>query len=296
MSIGGSMSLERALEQLSRTPMPILAGGTDFYPALRDAPAPEQVLDVSRIEGLRGIQKTASGYRLGAATTWSDVIAAPLPRVFKALKDAAREVGSVQIQNAGTVAGNLCNASPAADGVPPLLTLNASVELASVRGTRLVALQEFILGPRQTCRLADEIMIAVHIPEMGDTACSEFVKLGARRYLVISIVMASLMLEADEQGQLQEVRVAVGACSAVACRLRQLESVLQGQFMTAELLSLVTPPLVAELAPIDDVRGSAEYRMQVVVQLIRLLLARGMQSVKNAPRGTVGSRSPEGSS
>jgi len=282
------MSLASALEQLSRTPLPILAGGTDFYPALGDAPAPARVLDVSRIEGLRGLQRTPSGWRIGAATTWSDVIAAPLPPVFRTLKLAAKEVGSVQIQNAGTIAGNLCNASPAADGVPPLLTLNAVVELASVRGKRMLPLHEFILGSRLTARRDDEMLVAVHVPDMSDSARSEFVKLGARRYLVISIVMASVVLIPDEQkDSLQEVRMAVGACSAVARRLHHLEAVLQGQPLGADLSSLVTPSLLAELTPIDDVRGSADYRLHVVRQLIRELLARAQQALLGVSPGSV---------
>lgn len=279
MSIDGSLSLDHALEQLSRSAMPILAGGTDFYPALRDAPAPDHLLDVTRIEGLRGIRKTSSGWCLGAATSWSDVIREPLPAVFNGLKAAAREVGSVQIQNAATLGGNLCNASPAADGVPPLLALNATVELASIRGTRLLPLQDFILGPRRTACLEDELLIAVHVPDTHDTAWSEFVKLGARRYLVISIVMASIVLVPDAKGRLEDVRIAVGACSAVAQRLRRLESVLQGQPLHADLQSRVSPALFSELAPIDDVRGSADYRLLVVQQLLRRLLANGLHAL-----------------
>lgn len=283
MRIDEPVSLDRALEQLARTPMPILAGGTDFYPALRDAAAPGEVLDVSRIEALRGIRRTESGWRIGAATTWSEVIRQPLPAVFDALKAAAREVGSVQIQNAATVGGNLCNASPAADGVPPLLALDASVELASVRGTRRLPLQEFILGPRTTARCDDEMLVAVHVPDVDEAARSEFVKLGARRYLVISIVMASIVLVPDAQGRLQGVRIAVGACSGVARRLHHLEQVLQGQSLYADLQSLITPSLFAELTPIDDVRGSAAYRQQVAQQLVRRLLASGLQALVHSP-------------
>lgn len=279
MSIEREMSLDRALEKLSRTGMPILAGGTDFYPALRDAPAPPRLLDVTRIQGLRGIERNDTGWRLGAATTWSDVIREPLPGLFNGLKVAAREVGSVQIQNAATLGGNLCNASPAADGVPPLLALDASVELASTQGTRQLPLSEFILGPRCTARRPDELLVAIHVPATHEAACSGFMKLGARRYLVISIVMASVVLVPDDTGRLKDVRLAVGACSAVAQRLHRLESVLRGQLVQADLLSLVMPQLFAELAPIDDVRGSAEYRLQVVQQILRRLLADGLHSL-----------------
>ena len=108
----------------------ILAGGTDFYPALGAKPLRENVLDINGLAELRGIAETPAHIVIGARTTWTDIVRAPLPPAFDALKQAAREVGSVQIQNAGTVAGNICNASPAADGVPALLVLDAEVELA----------------------------------------------------------------------------------------------------------------------------------------------------------------------
>jgi CO/xanthine dehydrogenase FAD-binding subunit len=196
-----------------------------------------------------------------------------LPAVFDALKAAASEVGSVQIQNSATVAGNLCNASPAADGVPPLLTLDARVELASVRGTRELALADFILGPRSTARAADELMVAINIPHIDDSARSHFVKLGARRYLVISIVMASITLLADDNDHLQHVRIAVGACSSVAQRLCELEKILIGQSIHDDIVSLVTPVMLSELDPINDVRGSRAYRLAVVQQLVCRLLA-----------------------
>ena len=123
-------TLDEALGRLADTDLPVLAGGTDFYPMLLDGPPPENVLDVSAIADLKGVAQIGSTWRIGAGTTWSELIRAELPSAFDALKAAGREVGSVQIQNRATVAGNLCNASPAADGVPPLLALNACVELA----------------------------------------------------------------------------------------------------------------------------------------------------------------------
>ena len=144
-------------------------------------------------------------------------MAAPLPGGFDALKAAAREVGSVQIQNRGTVAGNLCNASPAADSVPPLLALDAGVELTSPRGARLMPLADFILGNRRPSG-ADEILTAILVPRTIDGP-SAFLKLGARRYLVISIAMVAAALERDGDGAIAEARIAVGSCSAVAQRL-----------------------------------------------------------------------------
>ncbi len=132
-----------------------LAGATDFYPAAttRQAwfqPSPRAILDLSGLDELRGIGMTADGIRIGALATWSDMIAAPLPPAFDALRQAARQVGGVQIQNRGTLAGNLCNASPAADGAPPLLALDAAVELRCAAGVRRLSLAAFLQGNRRT--------------------------------------------------------------------------------------------------------------------------------------------------
>ena len=193
------------------------------------------------------------------------------PPLFDGLKRAARDVGGRQIQNAGTVAGNLCNASPAADGVPPLLVLDAEVEIASRRGVRRIALGAFITGNRRTVLAPDELMVAIHVPRPQRPATSAFVKLGARRYLVISIAMAAATLEI-EAGRIVTARVAVGACSAVARRLPALERELAGAPVDRALIERVQSAHLAPLAPIDDVRGSAAYRQDAVLTLLRRLL------------------------
>jgi CO/xanthine dehydrogenase FAD-binding subunit len=208
---------------------------------------------------------------LGATTTWSELLAADLPPAFDGLRQAAREVGGRQIQNAGTLAGNLCNASPAADGVPPLLALDAEVELASRTGTRRLPLAQFITGNRRTALAADELLVAIRVPEPRHEARSGFLKLGARRYLVISIAMASAVLE-SVAGRVQAARIAVGACSAVAQRLPSLEAGLVGARLDAGLPDRVERAHLSPLRPIDDVRGSAEYRSEAVVTLLRRLL------------------------
>ena len=266
--------LEEALEVLSAGPVRILAGGTDFYPALRDRPVAFDTLDITRIEGLRGIELTDRGWRIGATTTWTDVVRADLPPAFDGLKAAAREVGSVQIQNGGTVAGNLCNASPAADGVPPLLSLDAEVELLSRAGRRTLALEDFITGARQTALGEGELVSAVLVPAQPEGARSAFSKLGARTYLVISIAMVAALLAPDAAGRVAHARIAVGACSPVACRLPELEAALVGAaFEPAALTACVDRGQLAPLSPIDDVRGAAGYRLEAVEELLRRALA-----------------------
>ena len=264
-------TLDEAVVQLTMPGIQILSGGTDFYPALGDRVVQNPVMDISGLGELRGISTQTNYVRIGGLTTWSDVIRAPLPRCFDALKSAAREVGSVQIQNRGTVAGNLCNASPAADGVPPLLALDAEVELASSWGARRLPLAEFLVGNRKTQRRPDELLTAVWVPRTLEDARSVFLKLGARRYLVISISMVAAVVDVED-GQVGAVRVAVGSCSAVARRLPALERDLMGATAEAGLAGLVTPAHLAPLAPIDDARATADYRLDASLTLIRRAL------------------------
>ena len=263
-------SLDEALQALAR-PWTVLAGGTDFYPARVGRTIDENVLDIGGIATLRGIAATSDGWRLGATTTWSELVEAELPPLFDGLKQAAREVGGRQIQNAGTIAGNLCNASPAADGVPPLLALDAEVELAGRAGTRRLPLSAFITGNRRTVLAPGELLVALHIAKPAHDARSAFLKLGARRYLVISIAMAAATLEVED-GRVVAGRIAVGACSAVAQRLPALETALVGATVDV-LAARVEASQLAPLSPIDDVRGSAGYRREAVMTLLRRLLA-----------------------
>lgn len=248
----------------------VLAGGTDFYPARVGRPLSQSVIDITRIDELRGITEFPDHWRIGATTTWTDLIRESLPPVFDGLKLAAREVGGRQVQNAGTLGGNLCNASPAADGVPALLSLDAKVELGDGQASRQLQLEEFILGNRRTALQAGEILTAVIIPKPArETARSTFLKLGARKYLVISLVMVAIVMETDETGTITNCQIAVGACSEVAKRLTSLEAQLTGQRLSPEIADQVADDIVNSLSPLDDVRASREYRFDAAVTLVR---------------------------
>jgi CO/xanthine dehydrogenase FAD-binding subunit len=261
--------LSAALAALDQRALTILAGGTDFYPARVGRFIDDDVLDITAIRELAGICEQAHHWRFGALVTWSDVIAAPLSPLFDGLRQAARAVGGVQIQNVGTIAGNLCNASPAADGVPCLMALDAEVELQSAAGMRRLAVQNFLTGNRKTNLRAREMVTAVLVPKRGLDARSTFLKLGSRRYLVISIVMVSACLEPAADGTVARARIAVGSASAVARRLPQLEAVLQGKRINSALADLVERRHLSVLDPIGDVRGTAEYRLDAATELIR---------------------------
>lgn len=264
-------TLDQAVSLLAATGGQILAGGTDFYPALGERLPHGDVVDITALDEIRGISIEADHFRIGGLTTWTQAIRTPLPRCFDALKAAAQEVGAVQIQNRATVAGNLCNASPAADGVPPLLALDAEVELASDEGSRRVPLAEFITGNRRTLRRPNEILTAVLVPRRLEDAASAFLKLGARRYLVISISMVAAVVRVED-GRVVEAHVAVGSCSASAKRLTDLERDLVGAPAKAGVGEVVKAGHLLPLSPIDDVRATADYRRDASLTLVRRAL------------------------
>ena len=266
-------TLEEAVGLLALPPGgQVLAGGTDFYPSVGERLPPGRVVDITALREIRGISIETNEIRIGGLTTWTELIGTPLPPCFDALKAAAREIGSVQIQNRGTLAGNVCNASPAADGVPPLLAFDAEVELISSGGKRRMPLAEFITGNRRTLLRPDEILAAIIVPRSIENASSAFLKLGARRYLVISISMVAAMLQADATGKVTAARVAVGSCSAVARRLPALEQRLFGTPARPGIASAVRREDLSVLSPIDDVRATVEYRLDASLTLVHRAL------------------------
>jgi len=258
--------LDTVLDALNSGKWTVAAGCTDLFPATERKVLPGPVLDITGVSELRGITRDDAGVWMGATTTWRDIINADLPGAFDGLKGAAREVGAMQIQNKGTLAGNLCNASPAADGVPPLLTLDAQVALSSVSGTRRLPLSEFLQGPRKTARSANELVTGVFIPKQALIGDSNFKKLGARKYLVISIAMCAARIVIDD-GIVTGAALAIGSCGPVATRLPDVESKLVGHPLDAA--QITDGDVAAYLSPIDDPRADADYRSHAAAQVMR---------------------------
>lgn len=278
MSYIAATQLSQALDVLAQGQAEVIAGGTDWFPALGERVFDGTLLDVTGIPDLNGITQTAEGWRIGATTCWSDIIRADLPPAFDGLKQAAREIGSVQIQNTGTIAGNLCNASPAADGVPPLLTLDAEVELASARARRRMPLADFLKGVRQTQRQPNELLSAIYVPAPPAAAQSAFLKLGSRRYLVISITMVSVVITLED-ARISAAKIAIGAASAVAQRMINLEARLTG-LRPEDLTDTITPEDFKTLSPITDVRGSAQYRREAVIAATHRALIKAIKGAE----------------
>lgn len=270
--------LNDATRLREQTGYPALAGGTDLYPAIENGVAVAGVIDLSQVMALRApISHDTQGWTIPALTTWTAILESDLPSQFDALKQAAVEVGGRQIQNAGTVGGNLCNASPAADGVTALLALDAEVMLQGRTGARVVPLADFILGNRRTVLGRDEILTAVRVRELPGPSASIFRKLGARRYLVISIVMAAVQIELDAHNRVRTARVAIGACSDRSLRIDAVESALRG--LTAPALSTfaISDNAMALLKPIDDVRSSAQFRRHAAKAVLE-------ETIRDIPR------------
>lgn len=260
-------TLDEALDALRDDPgLRVVAGGTDVYPALGVDVARAPLLDITGVSALGGVSLEADGLRIGALATWAELRRAGLPDGFAALLEAGREVGSPQIQNAATVVGNVCNASPAADGTVALLALDAEVEIAGPAGLRRLALGDFVTGVRQVALAPGELVSALHLPLPRGR--SRFLKLGARRYLVISIAMVAALIERGTDGAIAHAALAVGACSPVAQRLPALEAALIGA-KRGDIAGLLRAADLSALAPISDVRAEAAYRSAAVPVLLR---------------------------
>jgi CO/xanthine dehydrogenase FAD-binding subunit len=265
-------TLTEAIAGLAGPDLRVLAGGTDLYPSAQGAAISGTVMDIAGVPELRGISRVGGDLRIGACTTWSDLLRADLPPSLAGLQQAARQVGGWQIQNAGTIGGNLCNASPAADGVPPLLACDAHVDIAGLRDTRRMALSDFITGPRRTALQKGEILVAVVIPASGLAGRSMFLKLGARAHLVISIAMVAARILVQD-GVVTGAALAVGSASPVARRLPGVEAALLGARVGSVAARIDAGMVAAALSPIDDVRATAVYRTEAAVTLLRRAVA-----------------------
>jgi len=267
-------TLAEALDIRRDEDVVVIAGGTDVYPAYATRrawgdPTHKDVLDISGVAELRGVEDRGDHVRIGALATWTDLVRADLPPLFDGMKDAARRIGGMQVQNRGTVVGNACTASPAGDGIPNLLALDAAFEIAGPSPARVPA-GAFFTGYRATACDPRSIVTGVLVPKRGGRG--RFVKLGARRYLVISVAMVAATVETDDADRITAARIAVGACSSVARRLPALEADLAG-VPVADAARVVAPGHLSGLAPIDDVRASAVYRTAAARALVADCLA-----------------------
>ncbi len=251
-----------------------LAGGTNMIVDIRGGrKCPKTLLNLSGLSELRGICEDNGYVVIGGGATLaeildSEIIAARIP----VLQEAAKIFANPLVRNRATIGGNLCDASPAADTAPPLLVLNAEVELASKDGTRRLPLAEFFTGVRQTKRQPHELLTAIYVPVMAGNSAGGFRKLALRKADAISVVNAAVLVEYNGGDACKDVRIAMGAVAPTPIRATAAEDALRGKKLTPELVVDAVSLVCDATCCIDDVRGAAAYRQRVVGVLVRRLL------------------------
>jgi len=248
------------------------AGGTDLIPRLKEriVKTPKWLLDLKRIPDLDYIRDDGNGgLRIGALASIASVAASPLVRKrFSILAEGAGSIASNQIQNRGTIAGNICNAVPSADSAPALLCLDAVVQCAGSRGSRKIPIHEFFTGPLKTVLEPDELLQEIRIPAPPANARGVYIKLSPRSRMDLAVVGVAALVVA-EKGLIEDVRIGLGAVAPTPMRAGKAEAMLKGQAYKEELIAKAAGKAAEEAKPIDDHRASAEYRRMMVEVLVR---------------------------
>lgn len=266
---------------LADGPVRPIAGGTDLMVGLAAGTieAPDRVLDLWRLDELRGIRMDGAGLVVGALTTWAELRASDLVRDrLPALAEAAATIGALQIQSRGTIGGNCVNASPAGDSLPILLAADALLEVGGARGERSIAATDFWPDYRRTALGHDELLLRIRFPALAGRQV-RYRKVGTRRAQAISKVVLAVGWRPDPDGTWRDVRVALGSVAATPVRVAAAEAVLEESRPDAETGTRAADALAAGIAPIDDVRSTAAYRRAVSGRILaRLLLDEGVES------------------
>jgi len=250
-----------------------IAGGTDLMVQITGelGPPPARVLDIWRLDELRGIAVEAGALVLGALTTYTEIRRSALcQELLPALVEAAATIGAAQIQNRGTIGGNVVNASPAGDTLPVLLATDAELVLASAHGERKVVAADFWPAYRRTARAHDELLLRVLVPLPAGRQV-RFRKVGTRRAQAISKVVMALAWREDG-GVWRDVRLALGSVAATPVRARETEKVMEGAAPRQSTADHAAAALAAEIEPIDDVRSTASYRRAVAARVLHRML------------------------
>lgn len=260
----------------------LLAGGTDFVIALRKGLIqPELILDITRLNELRGISMSNGLVHIGALTTHGEIRnSRDLTRWAPVLVDACREVGSVQIRNLGTLGGNLGNASPAGDSLPVLYVLDAEVHLLNQTAERWIPVEDFCTGPGKTVRRMDEIIAGVRFQPFPETTRSFFTKTGQRRAVRVSKVSAAGRFDFTDR-LVVGCRLALGAVAPTVIRLKDAENLLMGHPLGPENIGSATAIASEACSPITDIRSNVEFRRAMAGVLVRRGLEKIMHEVKN---------------
>jgi CO/xanthine dehydrogenase FAD-binding subunit len=274
--VASPRTLAEAYALLAELPHRPVAGGTDLLVQITGelGDPPERVLDIWHLDELRGIRVDSNAIVLGALTTYAEMRRSPLISEFlPAFAEAAATIGAAQIQNRGTIGGNVMNASPAGDMLPLLLACDAQLVAGAAQGERRIGVREFWLGYRRTALEPSELLLRISIPLPADRQL-RYRKVGTRRAQAISKVVMALSWQADPDpgAQWREVRLALGSVAPTPVRAPATEAALEGSAPTEAIADRAASTLAGELDPIDDVRSSADYRRAVAARVLHRLL------------------------
>ena len=268
-------SLREALAILSERgkSLKVIAGGTDLMVLMNAHQLDgEEFLDIWGIEELRGIWDEGDHLKIGALTTYTDLIKSPLiQRHVPVLVEASRTVGAVQIQNRGTIGGNVVNASPAGDTLPVLAAFDARIEIESARGVRVVPFNEFYTGYRKTMLAPDELVLSIVVPKLKEGERAAFYKVGTRRAQAISKVVMSVRARVDEN-RVESIGIGIGSVAPTVIRAPRTEALLRGAVLTTGLIEQAREEIAGEVKPITDLRSTERYRRWVTGSLLSRFL------------------------
>lgn len=248
----------------------IIAGGTDLLPRWRAGLIqPSMLIDLKQL-GLSYIKTKANRVCIGAYTTHSQMIASKLlEEFFPALTEACREIAAPPIRNRGTLGGNLVNASPAADTIPPLLAYDAEVVLVKQDSIRILPLEKFFLEAGQTIKESDELLTEVRIPLSRPDIASKFLKIGKRQAMAIAVASVAVRILLAQNGEVIEARIALGSVAPIPIRARKAESMLERVQLRDEIIIAAARKAQEEASPISDIRASKEYRSRMIEVLVK---------------------------
>jgi CO/xanthine dehydrogenase FAD-binding subunit len=268
-------TLDEAFAILAAAPHRPIAGGTDVMVQITGelGPPPDRMIDLWRLDELRGITLEAGGVTLGALTTYTDIRRSAICREhLPALVEAAATIGAAQIQNRGTLGGNVANASPAGDTLPVLLATDTEIVVGGVRGERTIPAAAFWTAYRKTAMAPDELVLRLRIPLAGGREV-RFRKVGTRRAQAISkVVIATAWREHGRSGGWSDVRVALGSVAERPIRAPATEAALEAAHPTPETADRAASVLADEIHPIDDVRSTADYRRAVAARVLHRIV------------------------
>lgn len=267
-------SMEEALRLLNTHEtgkVKVYAGGTDIIPKVkaRVVPVPDLLMDLKGVPDMDYIvPDDADGLRIGALASIYSVAHSPLVKEkVPILSQAARSIASIQVQNRGTLAGNICNAVPSADSAPALLCVGAKVAAVSPRGEREIAIEEFFEGPNKTVLAPDELVKEIRIPAQPEDAKGVYIKLSPRSRMDLAVVGVAVQTRKAEE-TVPDIRIGLGAVAPTPIRAVKAEEILKGKRISDDAISEASQKAAEESAPIDDHRASAKYRRMMVEVLV----------------------------